>query len=446
MKKLFGLALAGASALTLASCGEDYDLFIYQFKVEIQDDLEDLVDQFETDKGYSVKIVTVGGGEDYGAALTAEMSKNNKPSIFNIGGPDDVAIWEDYLVDVKGTTLYNKVSDESLMKDVTVDSKVYGYPMSVEGYGLIYDKTQLAKLIGQTISGIDTTSLNTIVASMRQSYANTKALIEFVNNNLSVWGGEAAFKTPASETWITGLHMAAAASSRAYPEGVSALSKAKTFEANDMDGRFTDLKDTYDLYINNDVNSNKKSDINSVTNTEALTAFATGKTMFVQTGDWAYGQIVDYGYSGIGENLGFLPLPYNNTSITNAAEKTEDYNAIMVGVPMYWSINSKVSINEQEIAKEFMEYMYITHLNDYVVDKFGFTAPYDGANGAANALTEQIQSETEEGTIISWTHMGFPAGWGMDTFGAEVQKYTAGTKSWADVITTSGTKWNEARA
>ena len=41
-----------------------------------------------------INIETVGGGNDYGAALRSKFQSGQEPTIFNIGGPQDVEDWD----------------------------------------------------------------------------------------------------------------------------------------------------------------------------------------------------------------------------------------------------------------------------------------------------------------------------------------------------------------
>lgn len=41
--------------------------------------------------------------------------------------------------------------------------------------------------------------------------------------------------------------------------------------------------------------------------------------------------------------------------------------------------------------------------------------------------------------------MGYPAGWGEQTLGAEIQKYVAGDASWDEVVKSAQDKWADER-
>src|SRR5690625_2719942 len=84
--------------------GEEVTIDIFQFKVEVKDQLEALVKQYEDEHpNVSINVKTVGGGNDYGASLKAAFASGEEPDIFNIGGPSDIAEYRDNLGDVSDT-------------------------------------------------------------------------------------------------------------------------------------------------------------------------------------------------------------------------------------------------------------------------------------------------------------------------------------------------------
>ena len=73
---------------------------VFQLKVEINDALLKLAEEYEKETGVKVEITSVGGGADYGAALKAEFQKGTEPDIFMIQGAGDLQVWEHKLDDL----------------------------------------------------------------------------------------------------------------------------------------------------------------------------------------------------------------------------------------------------------------------------------------------------------------------------------------------------------
>jgi raffinose/stachyose/melibiose transport system substrate-binding protein len=166
---------------------------MFQFKVEIATQLEAMVAAFEAETGIKINVQTVGGGADYGAALKAQFNTADKPHIFNIGGPSDVNDWLEYL---------EPLTDESWVRNAvsgtltgsTKDGEIYGMPMNMEGYGLIYNKGILES------AGIDGDSIT--------SFSDLKAAVNKLNSMKDQLGLISVFSYTTKETWVTGLHSA----------------------------------------------------------------------------------------------------------------------------------------------------------------------------------------------------------------------------------------------
>ncbi len=424
------------STETPATPENDYDLYIFQFKVEIQEEMELAVAEFEELHGVTIKLENVGGGTPYQDILPAEMQKESKPGLFSLF-TKELPRYQDYVVDLSGTAAYQNLNDPALAAPVTVDGAVYGIPYTVEGGGVIYNKELLGKLAGATIAEVDTTSLDTIVVSMRESYESYKNVVEYIQANAAEIGVKGAFSVPGKVRWPHGQHMTGAAISRAFPDEATVSETTElTQEAID---RLIDLQNTYDLYINNATMSG--AEINTHDYDIAVSEFAMGESVFIQQGDWAYIAIANV-MENASTNLGFLPIPYNNTSL-EGDDKVTDHDKLPIGVPAYWAINSQVSAEEQELAAMFLDFLYVEKLNDIVVDKFGFTAPYKGADVVQNPLSSDIMSYINEGKTIAWTHNSFPQGWSDLGMGTEIQRYTAGEATWQEVVDTSTNTWKE---
>ena len=99
---------------------------MFQFKVEIAEQLQLMVNEYEKETGVKIQVETVGGGADYGAALKAKFNSGDKPDIFNNGGFSDLDLWVENLEDL---------SDQPWVKDLvkgtdepmTKDGKLYGH-------------------------------------------------------------------------------------------------------------------------------------------------------------------------------------------------------------------------------------------------------------------------------------------------------------------------------
>jgi len=427
MKKILML-LTIATTLLLTACGgskggdakaggENVTLDIFQFKVEIAEAFEELADEYMAENpNVEVNIETVGGGDDYGAALRAKMASGNEPAIFNVGGPQDVYDWQDKLVDLSDMKAVGQAF-EGATSGTTVDGKVYGLPFTQEGYGFMYNKAIFEK------AGIDPATIT--------SFDALKKATETLEAKKDELGLEAVFAVAGKETWVTGLHFSNAGLSPEF-ENVFNAYNAKEVRFTNSEG----LKKLFDLQI-----EYGRTPINATDySTQVERLFALGKVAMTQQGNWALGSIkgVD---EELAKNIGFLPMP-----IVGAKE-----DVLPVGIPMYWTVNASADEATQKAAKAFLDWVYTSEKGkDYVVNKFGFIPPYKGYEAEnlqpKDPLAADIMKFAKDGKTINWVFMGYPTGWGMEKLGVSLQQYIDRKISWDDVINQAKASWKEARA
>ena len=434
-KKIFTIISTVVLSLSVALTGcskgnsnsaKQVQVDIFQFKVEIHDELQNAANDYMKDHpDVKINLRTVGGGDDYGAALKAKFQSGQEPAIYNVGGPQDIKDWIGKLEDLSGEDwVKNAVS--GTLNGVTVDGKVYAAPMSVEGYGLIYNK-EIFKA-----AGIDSSKIN--------SYKTLEEAVKILDEKIKSGALksqfpnlEAVFELPASETWVTGLHTSNAALSQEFTSDLAAFeSKTVEFKYGEGFKKLIDLQATYSS------NGTSKGKLNAVKySNQVEEGLAVERVAIVQQGNWIYNAVngVD---PKVAENLDILPM-----SIEGGKEDT-----IPVGVPMYWAVNSGADDKVKEAAKDFLEWLYTSDKGkDYVVNKFFFIPAYKGFENVKpqDSLGKAVAKYSEEGKTTPWVFMGYPTAWGMDTVGTNIQKYLDGQSTWEDAIKDSKAKWQESR-
>jgi raffinose/stachyose/melibiose transport system substrate-binding protein len=369
---------------------------MFQFKVEIATQLEAMVKDFEAETGIRVNVQTVGGGSDYGAALRAQFATTSTPHIYNIGGPSDVNDWLEYL---------EPLTDESWVKNavsgtldgVTKDGEIYGMPMNMEGYGLIYNKDILES------AGINGDSITT--------FSKLKAAVDKLNSMKDKLGLVSVFSYTTKETWVTGLHSAniAFAQQDNPAQFISDLNGGKTtISGNPVFEQWLNL---IDLMINN-----AQPNLNSVSYDDQVTLFATGMAAFLQQGNWTIGMIEEIDPS---IRIGIMPLQINDTAKSNR---------IPVGVPMYWAVNSDKPADEIAAAKQFFDWMVNSQTGQrYLIEEFKFIPAFTNVDAtSADQLSQAVLNESSKRGALPWMFMSFPTNVGMNGFGTEIQGYYMG--------------------
>ena len=248
MKKLLIYVLSIMAILSITACGgnqnssntsnssskdsEPVTIDIYQFKVEIAEAFEELANEYmKENPNVTINIETVGGGADYGASLRAKMASGNEPTIFNVGGPQDVYDWKDKLVDLSDVPVVKEAFDGATA-GVTMDGKVYGIPFTQEGYGFIYNKALFTK------AGIDPKTIT--------SFAKLEEAVKTLDSKKSELGIESVFALAGKETWVTGLHFTNVALSPEFENVFNAFnSKTIAFKYSEGMQKLFDLQVKY---------------------------------------------------------------------------------------------------------------------------------------------------------------------------------------------------------
>lgn len=417
---------AAPAAPTPTQAAEKVELDIFQFKVEIAKELDAAARAYEAENpNVKINLQTVGGGEDYGAALRAKFQSGSEPDIYNIGGPQDVKDWMTKLEDLSDQSwVPNAVS--GVLSGVTVDNKIYGLPFNIEGYGFIYNKAifEAAGIDGSKIT--DFASLEAAVKDLDAKIKSGKLKDKFPML-------EAAFDYAAKETWVTGLHTSNAVLNQEFGSSIEAFN-AKTIEFKNADA----LKAIIDLQANYSPFAKSKGKLNAVTySREVDEGLATERVAIIQQGNWVFGGVngID---AEVANNLDILPMPVQGVK--------ED--SIPIGVPMYWSVNKNSKDADKAAAKDFLNWLYTSDKGkDFVVNKFFFIPPFKGYDGLEpkDALGKAVKRYADQGKTMTWVFMGYPTGWGMEVLGVELQKYFAGEIKWEDVLANSKAKWEENR-
>jgi len=123
-----------------------------------------------------------------------------------------------------------------------------------------------------------------------------------------------------------------------------------------------------------------------------------------------------------------------------------------VGTENFYAINAMASEEEQKAAADFIYWLYSSEQGKkYVVEKFGFIAPFDTFT-ANETPTDPLSVEVrnwmnKEGiNSVPWNFTLFPSAQFKEDFGASLLKYAQGSKDWADVVKDTVAGWQKESA
>lgn len=399
---------------------------IFQFKVEINDALRAAADRYmELNPGVTINLETVGGGDDYGAALRTKMQGSEQPDIFNVVGPQEVLDWSEYLADLTQEPWVPNTVD-GLLNDVTREDKVYAMPFAIEGYGFIYNKRIFEA------AGIDATKLKTF-DEIDAAFSQLKAKIDAGELKDQFPMLEAVIEYPAKEKWVTGMHTGNIAFGQEFASCTDAFN-AETINFNYS----SQLKDLIDLQVKYTTNAENPGALNAVDySMQAGGGIAIERVAVIQQGNWVYPIIAEIDEE-VAQNLGIIPMPLKGISEGN----------IPVGVPMYWAVNSKSDEASQAIAKDFLNWLYQSEEGKkLIVSEFGFIPPFTnyGEFLPTDPLGQAVNAAANAGNVAPWVFGGCPTSWAENVFGSEIQAYLAGEKTWDDAVASAQAQWADAR-
>ena len=407
------------------SAGDDQVVIdVFQNKNEISDALQAAIDTYE-EKNPNVKInLETVGGSDYASSLKAKMLGNDPVEIFTLGGPDDIASYQEYLEPLTDQEWVSHVTAGGV-DNVTVDGEVYGLPLAIEGYGLIYNKKIFEA------AGIDASTLTTYDA-IDKAFADLQKQIDEGKLAEEFPVLEAVEEYAAKESWIVGLHTNNVALSQEFKSAANAFnSKTVAYTYGDQ------LKDLIDLETKYTSSKDNLSLLNSVDySTQVGGGLAIERVAVVQQGNWISSEVSNVSEDVL-DNLGILPIPLKGV--------VED--SIAVGVSNYWCVNSKSSDAEKKAAQDFLNWLYQSDEGkEIVVNNLGFIPAFDNYDNVSisDPLSAEVKRYVDAGKTIPWVFSGQPSGWDSKV-AANIQNYLAGSMTWDEVIAQNISDWESMR-
>ncbi len=416
---IFSVFIAGCSSDGTSGDGKDGDkvvIDVFQFKVEFKEQFEEVAEQYEKiNENVEINITTVGGGEDYGAALKSKFASGKEPAIYNVGGPQDVKDWEASLADLSDSKAAGAAL-EGTLDGVTADGKVLGLPYNQEGYGFLYNKEIFEK------AGVKPEDI--------KDYASLVKAVETIDGKKEDLGIKSVFALPGKEKWITGLHLSNTFIAPEFDGNV-----VTAFDSEKVDFTYGDaFKNILDLQ--NKYSAQPTVSLDYQQQVEEL--FSLGNVAIIQQGNWVYNSIAGIDQEFADTNVGLLPIPVEG--------HIED--SIPVGVPMYWGVNSNKDEKVVEESKKFLDWLYTSDEGkETVLKDFKFIPAYEGYDSAeiSDPLSKAVYEYSTEGKTIGWTFMGYPTGWGENVLGVEIQKYLSEEADWDAVVSAAQKEWSESR-
>ena len=358
-KRLLAILLALTLVLALTACGGgsssgggDVTITIFNSKMEIQSQLEEMATKYSEEKGVTVEVYY--SSDTVAAHLSTRYASNDPYTISMVDAKDVYSLAAEHAVDL---------SDQDWVKNTTqaiaIDGKTYGFPVCVEARGIIYNADAIKKATGKDF---DPTTIKTT--------ADFKAIVD-----ACIAGGMANPTGVMKEDWSLGAHfLAEVYEQHDDPDAFIAGIKDGSIKLID-DSKFNQLMDTFDVLKDNNYAKDAAISAEREVTEQKL---AEGEIAFMFGGNWDWSVLNAYDYS---ENMGMMPVP-NDIDDGSSDNTTDDQRAA---------------------AKDFLNWLVNeTEGQEFIVNECALVPAYSNITLAVqDPLGASVKSYADSGALIA---------------------------------------------
>ena len=410
-KRLLVILLALALVLTMAACGGDASedsgasdgttLTIFNSKMEIQSQLEEMAERYSAEKGVPVEVYY--SSDTVAAHMSTRYASNEPYAIAMVDAKDIYSLGPEHAIDLSGEQWVNDTTQA-----ISVDGKVLGFPVCIEARGIIYNADAIEAATGKAF---DPTTILT-----------TKDFQDLIDKIKA--GGIDAPTGVMKEDWSLAAHyLAEVYEQHDDPDAFIAGIKDGSIKLIE-DSKFNDLMDTFDVLMANNYAAASAISAEREVTEQML---AEGQLAFMFGGNWDWSVINAYDYT---ENMGIMPVPNNSNDGTN--EK------LVGGGSKYFYVDNAVSEELQQAAKDFLNWLvYDEEGQSFLVNDCALVPAFSNITLAvSDPLGASVKSYADADALIG--NYNYLPDDHYAKVGAEFQKYLAGQidrAGFADAIT-----------
>ncbi len=337
--------------------------------------MAEVVAKFNEDyPNITVEYEVVGGGVDWRPVLATRARTGNLPDIFMIDGASDFALYGEFLEDLSDMDVVDHflpIAEESAY----VDGDLVGLPVSIEGYGYIYNRDLFAR------AGID---------EVPETFSELEAAVEKLQA-----AGITPFTSGYGTWWVISNHQlnvpfASQDDPKAFVEQLNA--GTATIQDNEY---FWSLERLIQL-----VKNNTGGDPLSEDHLMQVSLFAGEQAAMIQQGNWKEAAILD---ANSDIDMGLVPL-----AITENAARS---GRVPVGIPWYFVVSNESEVKEE--AKVFLNWL----LNEpngqnELATTLNSIPAYDHFDvDFAGGISSDVLAYSLEGKTLPWIFGLWPQGY-----------------------------------
>ncbi|MDR3597742.1 extracellular solute-binding protein [Clostridium sp.] len=408
----------GSSTNDKGSSGKNVKITFLNTKGEIATQLEDATKAFTKENpNITVDIVQAGAGESPFQKVSSMYAAGNAPSLSMLD-PNDIPKFADKFADLSSEK-WVKDATEGTLDAAKIDGKQVGFPLAIEGYGLIYNKAVLDK------ASVDPASIKT-----------TKDL-EAAFQKIQGIGVSPMVLSPMD--WSLGAHFLPIAYLDQSKDAGSADKFVQDIKAGKVDlssnAVFNGVMTTFDVLKANNID---KAAPLAGTYEKAPEYLGTGKAAFWFMGNWAWPQIKEFDQAN--GQYGFIPVPVSNNA--------DDYgnSQIYAGSSKFIGVDTKNNdADQQAAAKKFLEWLvYSDNGQDFLVNKANLIPAFSNIKlEIADPLGKSIKQYMQNKKVIA--PMTTLPGDHWAQLGGAMQKYLDGKSDKAALATDIQNYWKNVK-
>lgn len=395
---------------------EGTSITLLNSKAEIQNALVEMSAEFEKKSGVHVEVMPVTDGDSPYTKVVSLYNSGNPPTMSILDTTDVIALAEEKAADL---------SNEAWLKEAEgylteVNSKVYSFPLCIEGRGIIYNKQVIEDTLGETFDPASIRTLDDFVALLDRLV-------------------EAGMEHPVSlamEDWSLGAHHLQYIYETYDGTSDGAAEVIEQIKAGQLDlttyDRMSQFLDMFDVLMKYNVAA---SDPLGADYDEMAIDLVDGKTAFWFNGNWAWPNLEDADAEK-DDAYGFLPYFMNN-------DPDDFVNCQIQASPSKQVMLDGVVATEKQLAaaKEFLNWIVYSEIGQQMLVKTCNIIPpfQNNPYEPSDPLSRDIYNHVHDGAAFNASAIVPNDHWSV--LGAAMQKYLAQRSDRAELIASIEDYW-----
>lgn len=432
-KKILALVLAVATTASLTACGGgatvssnldskeassdegeastgDVSITIFNSKMEVQEQFEEMASQYSESKGVTVEVYY--NSDTVASHIATKYAANDPYTIAMVDAKDIYTLADEYATDLSSESWVGNTDYA-----ISMDGKVVGFPVCIEARGIMYNADAIEKITGEAFdpSTIKTTD-------------DFNAICEKL-----VAGGMECPTAIMKEDWSLAAHYLAEvyeeqADPDAFVQGLAA--GTESFDGNE---KFNSLMDTFDVLKKYNYAVSSPVAAEREVSEQKL---AEGEVAFMFGGNWDWSMINAYEYS---ENMGMMPVPQNTADGTN--EK------LVGGGSKYFYIDSSdnTSDAQRQAAKDFLNWLVNdAEGNAFLTETCALVPAFSNIDcSSLDPLSKSVKEYADAGKLVP--NYNYLPDDHITVAGGIMQKYLADEDDRAALVSDLDNYWKSAK-